>query len=141
MGSHLPINIFHILVVSPFFLYVAIVRGQLAPWIFSVLSGLGIVLLVYHGYKTFIKWKAQSPSLWINAIHVFAVAPLLIYIGSKGYDTPRWAFEILALFGFGALGYHIYSIILQAQEMGPNVSVKKSDMSTVTYTPTNSSTL
>ncbi len=117
-STHIPINLFHILVVAPFFLYVAIVRGQLVPWIFSVLTGLGIVILVYHGYKTFIKWKAQSPSLWINAIHFFFVAPLLIYIGSKGYDTPRWAFELLALLGFGALGYHIYAIIMQIQEMG-----------------------
>ena len=115
--NHLPINIFHIVVVAPFLLYVAIVRGQLMPWIFSVLSGLGIIILVYHGYKTFIKWKANSPSLWVNAIHFFAVAPLLMFIGSKGYDTPRWAFELLALFAFGALGYHIYSIILQAQDM------------------------
>jgi hypothetical protein len=29
--SHIPINIFHILVVAPFLLYVAIVRGQLVP--------------------------------------------------------------------------------------------------------------
>ena len=94
------------------------------PGYFSVLSGLGVVLLVYHGYKTFIKWKAQSPSLWVNAIHFLAIAPLLIFIGSKGYDTPRWAFEVLAITAFGALGYHIYSIILQAQEMN---SVKKID--------------
>ena len=124
MEGHLPINLFHILVVVPFFIYVAVVRGQLSPWIFSVLSGLGVVLLVYHGYKTFIKWKAQSPSLWVNAIHFLAIAPLLIFIGSKGYDTPRWAFEVLAITAFGALGYHIYSIILQAQEMN---SVKKVD--------------
>lgn len=124
MDSHIAINLFHILIVVPFFLYVAIVRGQIEPWIFSVLSGLGIVILVYHGYKTFLKWKTQSPSLWINAIHVFLVAPLLIYIGSKGYDTPRWAFELLALLGFGALGYHIYAIVVQAQEMG-KVSVQQ----------------
>jgi hypothetical protein len=125
----LPINIFHILVVAPFLLYVAIVRGQLMPWIFSVLSGLGIILIVYHGYKTFIKWKANSPSLWVNAIHLFAVGPLLLFIGSKGYDTPRWAFEILALMAFGALGYHIYSIILQAQQMNSIAPEKKLDSS------------
>jgi len=125
----LPINIFHIIVVVPFLLYVAIVRGQLMPWIFSVLSALGIIILVYHGYKTFIKWKASSPSLWVNAIHLFAVAPLLIFIGSKGYDTPRWAFELLALMAFGALGYHIYSIILHAQEMQTTVPEKKFDSS------------
>lgn len=120
----LPINIFHILVVAPFLLYVAIVRGQLMPWIFSVLSGLGIILIVYHGYKTFIKWKASSPSLWVNAIHLFAVGPLLLFIGSKSYDTPRWAFELLALMAFAALGYHIYSIILQAQEMSSSPEKK-----------------
>jgi membrane-bound metal-dependent hydrolase YbcI (DUF457 family) len=81
---------------------------------------------VYHGYKTFIKWKAQSPSLWVNAIHFFVVAPLLIYIGSKGYDTPRWAYEILALLGFSALGYHIYAIIMQIQEMNSVGPLKKS---------------
>ena len=122
----LPINIFHILVVAPFLLYVAIVRGQLQPWIFSVLSGLGIVILVYHGYKTFLKWKVNAPSLWINAIHFFIIAPLLVFIGSKGYDTPRWAFEVLALLGFAALGYHIYAIIIRAQEMNSLV-VKKSE--------------
>jgi threonine/homoserine/homoserine lactone efflux protein len=123
----LPINIFHILVVAPFLLYVAIVRGQLQPWIFSVLSGLGIVLLVYHGYKTFLKWKVNAPTLWVNAIHVFLVAPLLIFIGSKGYDTPRWAFEVLALLAFSALGYHIYSIIIQAQDMNTLKIVQKNE--------------
>lgn len=125
----LPINIFHIVVVAPFLLYVAIVRGQLMPWIFSVLSGLGIILLVYHGYKTFIKWKANSPSLWVNAIHLFVVAPLLIFIGSKGYDTPRWSFELLALLAFAALGYHIYSIIIQAQEMNMTANPRKNSES------------
>jgi len=122
IDSHIAVNLFHIFAIAPFFLYVAIVRGQLVPWIFSLLTGLGIVLLVYHGYKTFLKWKAQSPSLWVNAIHVFAVAPLLIFIGSKGYDTPRWAFELLALISFGALGYHIYSIILQINQMQSTVT-------------------
>jgi len=41
----------------------------------------------------------------------------MIYIGSKGYDTPRWAFELLALFSFAAFGYHVYGIVLDVQEM------------------------
>ena len=94
-------------------------RGQLVPWIFTMLTGLGIVLFVYHGYKSVLKWKAQSPSLWINLIHTLAVAPLLVYIGSRGYDTPRWAYELLAITAFGAFGYHMYSIVMQIQEMGP----------------------
>jgi hypothetical protein len=117
MNGHIALSIFHILVVSPFFLYVAFVRGQLEPWVFTVLQGLGLLLLIYHSYKTIIKWKAHSMSVWVNILHIVAVAPLLLYIGSMGYDTPRWAFEILAMLGFAALGYHIYSMILEIQKM------------------------
>jgi len=124
MSSRLPIHLFHILVVAPFFLYVAIVRGQISPWIFSLLTGLGIVLLVYHGYKSVLKYKAQSPSLWINLIHALAVAPLIIFIGSKGYDTPRWAFELLAMMAFAAFGYHLYSIVIDVNEMTNAKKVK-----------------
>ena len=124
--SHIGLSIFHIAVVAPALLYVAIMRGQLSPWIFSLLSGVAIIMLVYHGYKAFIKWKAQSPSLWINLLHIFLVAPLLLFIGSKGYDTPRWAFELLAMLGFATLGYHIYSIIMMVQEMGANPKKKES---------------
>jgi hypothetical protein len=124
--SHIGLSIFHIALVAPALLYVAIMRGQLSPWIFSLLSGVAIIMLVYHGYKAFIKWKAQSPSLWINLLHIFLVAPLLLFIGSKGYDTPRWAFELLAMLGFASLGYHIYSIIMMVQEMGANPKKKES---------------
>ena len=64
-----------------------------------------------------IKWKANSLSVWVNILHVIAVAPLLIYIGSKGYDTPRWAFEVLAMLGFAALGYHLYSMVNEIKDI------------------------
>jgi hypothetical protein len=115
--SHIPIALFHILLVAPFFLYVAFVRGQLMPWIFSALLGLGLVIMVYHAYKTVIKWQAHSLSAWVNIIHVIAVAPLLIFIGASGYDTPRWAFEVLAMFGFAAAGYHLYNLVMEIQTM------------------------
>jgi hypothetical protein len=116
-GSHIPIALFHILVVAPFFLYVAFVRGQVMPWIFTAMLVLGLVILVYHAYKTVVKWKAHSLTAWVNIIHVIAVAPLLIYIGSSAYDTPRWAFEVLAMFGFAAAGYHLYNLVLEIQAM------------------------
>jgi hypothetical protein len=94
------------------------------PWIFSALLGLGLVIMVYHAYKTVIKWQAHSLSAWVNIIHVIAVAPLLIFIGASGYDTPRWAFEVLAIFGFGAAGYHLYNIVMEIQDM---YQVKKSE--------------
>ena len=127
MSSHTPIALFHIFVVAPFFLYVAFVRGQLMPWIFSALLGLGIVIMVYHAYKTVIKWQAHSISAWVNIIHVVAIAPLLIFIGASGYDTPRWAFEVLAMFGFGALGYHLYNLVLAVQDIHTEKKVTSKD--------------
>ncbi len=118
MNGHIGVSLFHIFAVVPFFLYVAIVRGQLEPWVFYVLTGLGILILVYHGYLSFKKYSAGSPSLWVNLVHVIAVAPLLILIGASAYDTPRWAFELLAMIAFAAGGYHLYSIVMEVQKMG-----------------------
>lgn len=67
---------------------------------------------MYHGYKAFNRYLSGSSALWINLIHVFYVAPLLIYIGYKGRETPRYAYELLALIGFAALGYHTYNLIV-----------------------------
>jgi hypothetical protein len=36
----------------------------------------------------------------------------MIYIGYKGKDTPRYAYELLALVAFAALGYHTYHLIV-----------------------------
>ncbi len=125
MNAHIGVSLFHIFLVVPFFLYVAIVRGQLEPWIFYILTGLGILLVVYHGYLSFVKYSNGSPTLWINLVHVIAVAPLLIFIGASGYDTPRWAYEILAMVAFAAGGYHLYSIVMEVQKLGNGTSFSK----------------
>uniref|UniRef100_A0A6C0KQ44 Uncharacterized protein n=1 Tax=viral metagenome TaxID=1070528 RepID=A0A6C0KQ44_9ZZZZ len=117
MNFHIALSLFHVLVVAPFLLYVAFVRGQMEPWVFSLLQILGILILVYHSYKIMVRWRANSSAVWINIIHVIAVAPLIIFIGNRGYDTPRWAFEVLAMLAFAALGYNLYSIVMSIQEM------------------------
>jgi hypothetical protein len=37
----------------------------------------------------------------------------LIYLGFKGMDTPRYAYELLLMIAFAAGGYHLYSLIQQ----------------------------
>lgn len=44
---------------------------------------------------------------------MFYVGPLLMWIGLKGEDTPRSAFEILLILAFAAGGYNLYNLILQ----------------------------
>jgi hypothetical protein len=99
------------------------------------LLGLGIVILIYHLYKTIIKWRANSLSVWVNIIHILFVAPLMIYIGKNAYDTPRWAFELLAMLSFSAVGYHLYNLIIDVQ----NIEVRGPSTGTGTGTSTNTS--
>ena len=121
MTDHIQLSAFHVLVVAPFFLYVAFVRGQLMPWVFTVLQVMGLLVLLFHAYRIITRWKGQGLTVWVNILHVLAVAPILLYIGCMGYDTPRWAFEVLAMLGFAALGYHIYQIVLSVQKMHKDV--------------------
>jgi hypothetical protein len=111
MDEHMVLALFHILFVAPLFLTVGILRTDLPPWIFQVLLGLGIILFLYQGYKFVVRVMAGSGKAWINAIHVFLVAPLLIYVGWRAEGTPRAAFEMVLLLGFAALGYHSYNLV------------------------------
>jgi hypothetical protein len=79
--------------------------------VYKIAFVVGLVITLYHGYKSFLKWKAGSQSLWVNLLHVLFVGPLLIYIGLKEQQTPRAAYELLAIAGFGAGGYHIYHLV------------------------------
>ena len=112
MDSHLLLSLFHIFAVVPLFLYVALSRSDTPEGVYTALLVIGVVITLYHAYKAVLRIRSGSSMVWVNAIHALFIGPLLIYIGSKGKDTPRAAYEILALFGFAALGYHIYHTIL-----------------------------
>ena len=111
MDTHLLLSLFHIFAVVPFFLYIALSRGSTTYTVYKVAFVIGLVIMLYHAYKAFLKFKSGSQSLWVNVIHFLFIGPLLIYIGYMEQQTPRAAYELLALSGFGALGYHIYHLI------------------------------
>lgn len=121
MNGHILLALFHILVVVPVLGYIAMQRGQLPPWVFPALLGLGGIILLYHAFKVVVKWRAASPTVWVNILHVVAVAPLLLYIGSQAYDTPRWAYELLLVEMFAALGYNLYNLARGLQTMSEKV--------------------
>jgi len=110
---HIIISLFHLLLVVPFFLYVGLQKSAVSDYVYTVLLVLGVIITLYHGYKSYTRWVNSSPYLWVNLIHTVLVGPLLIYIGAKGKDTPRAYYEMLLLLAFGAGGYHLYSIVEQ----------------------------
>jgi len=113
MDEHMVLALVHILFVAPLLLTVGILRTDLPLWVFQGLLGLGVILFLYQGYKLITRILAGSGKAWINAIHVFLVAPLLLYIGWNQGQGSRAAFEMVLLVGFAALGYHSYNLVQQ----------------------------
>ncbi len=113
MNPHIVLSTFHIIVVVPFFLYVAFSRAANPEWIYNVLLGLGLFLFAYLAFKAAARFIARSPYIWVNLIHALLIAPLLIVIGLYGKKTPRAGYELLLLTAFAALGYHMYSLFLE----------------------------
>lgn len=112
MDTHLILSLFHIFAVVPFFLYIALNRANTPYYVYKVAFIVGVVITLYHAYKAFLKYKAGSVSLWVNVMHFLFIGPLLAYIGSQEQNTPRAAYELLAITAFGALGYHTYYLIV-----------------------------
>ena len=108
---HILISIFHIFIVVPFFLYIGLQRNALDDFVYDICLGLGIVLLLYHAYRSYVRILASSPNAWRNLLHVLIVAPILLYLGRKRKDAHRAGYDMLLLVAFGALGFHLYSLI------------------------------
>jgi len=107
LDPYIIVSLFHILLVGPLFLYVAIKASNNPKWMFPFLLGLGAFIIVYHAYLGY-KKIMLGKSAWVNYIHVLLVGPLLVYIGYNGLDTSRKFFEMLMMLGMAAIGYHGY---------------------------------
>ena len=105
------VRVFHILFVGGLFLYIGISQKNIPLFMYPFMVGLGLIIILYHCYKTYIKLiSKQNP--WVNYIHIILIGPLLMYIGYNKTDTPRYAFELLLMLGMAAIGYHGYYLLL-----------------------------
>jgi len=111
LDQHFILALVHLAVIVPFFLFVGFQRSATPDWVYLATLAVGLIILVYHGFKLFLRIKNRSAYAWINAIHVLLVAPLLIYIGYHKKETPRAAYELLLMLGFAAAGYHLFSLV------------------------------
>ncbi len=110
MSSSVFVKLFHILIVGALFLYVGIKQKEIPQPMFYALFILGIVIVLYHGYKVFNYIQHKKP-YWVNLIHILLVGPLLIYIGYNREETARMYFELLLMLCFAVVGYHGYYLI------------------------------
>jgi hypothetical protein len=104
------IHLFHILIVGSLFLYVGITKSNIPNIMYSILTTLGMIIILYHCFKVYKKLN-MGINPWINYIHIFIIGPLLLYIGLNREKTQRFYFEILLMLGFASIGYHGYYLI------------------------------
>ena len=107
MNTSSLVHLFHILIVGGLFLYVGIERTNIPTFMFPLLLGLGVIIILYHMFKVYTYMK-QGRGYWVNLIHILLVGPLLVYIGYNGEKTARLYFELLLMLGFASIGYHGY---------------------------------
>jgi hypothetical protein len=104
------VHLFHIFIVGSLFLYVGSYKTEIPKLLFPVLFILGLIIILYHTYKTY-NYYTKQINPWVNLIHVLLIGPLLIYIGYNNTKTSRMYFELLLMFGFAAIGYHGYYLL------------------------------
>jgi len=112
MDKEFFVHLFHIIIVSGLFYYIGTKQKELPKQIYPVLLGLGIIIIIYHIYKSLYKTDA-----WINYIHILIIGPLLVYIGFHKEKTPSKIFEIILMLAFASFGYHLYYILLPFQPL------------------------
>lgn len=111
LDYHFVLSVFHLIIIVPFFLLIGFQRASTPEWLYLATLSIGLLIFFYHGFKLLTRLKNRSNYAWVNAIHVLIVAPLLIYIGYHKQNTPRFAYELLLMLGFGAGGYHLFNLI------------------------------
>ena len=105
MDSHTPIYLFHVLFAAPLFLYVAFKRTDIPDWLYGILGFMAAGIFLYHAWRAYGR-LSTGKSAWVNWIHIALVVPVLAVTAIQKEKTPRRVFEMLALLGFAALGYH-----------------------------------
>ena len=104
------VHLFHILIVGGLFLYVGIKKTEMPSFMYIALTILGIVIILYHGFKIY-KKLMEGKNPWVNYIHFFLIGPLLIFIGINKDKTHRLYFELLLMLAFASIGYHGYYLV------------------------------
>ena len=111
MNSETLVHLFHVLIIGSLFLYVGIERTNIPTFMFPLLLGLGVIVILYHIFKVYTYMKLGK-GYWVNLIHILLVGPVLVYIGYNGEKTQRLYFELLLMLGFAAIGYHGYYMLV-----------------------------
>jgi hypothetical protein len=101
------LSLVHLLFIAPPLLYIGLMRAVTPLWAFHALLFVGGFIFLYHS------WRWMYTGSYINLIHMFVIAPVLIGIGYHARNTPRSLYEILLMIVFALVGWHTLNLVRQ----------------------------
>jgi len=115
------LSLTHVLLFAPCLLYIGLKRAATPLWAFQALIIVGAFILLYHISRYF------HTGSYINLIHILIVSPLLIFIGYRGRDSPRSAYEMLLMITFAMVGWHTLNLV-RSLELHSETAMKLQDL-------------
>tara|TARA_Y100000591_G_C21800355_1_gene681704 strand:- start:904 stop:1617 length:714 start_codon:yes stop_codon:yes gene_type:complete len=118
------VNLLHILVINPIFIYIGYMGKKSNPLLFPLVLAIALITFIYHGARMFInrqvtncpKDKVEEVKNEISYLksvyimHFTAIAPLLLYVGIKGNKSDVRVFPILLALGIVSDIYHLFRL-------------------------------
>jgi hypothetical protein len=110
MNKSLFKRLFHIFLIGGLLLYVGIKKTNTPQFIYNLTLITGVVVFIVHSFIAYQKLiNSQLP--WVSLIHLFLIAPALIYVGYYQNKSRFLFYELLLLLGFSCIGYHGYYLL------------------------------
>lgn len=110
MNKYIYKRLFHILLIGGLLLYVGIRKTNTPQFVYYLTLFTGILVFIVHTIITYQK-IVNSRFPWVSFIHLFCVAPVLIYVGYYQNQSRMLFYELLLLLGFSCIGYHAYYLL------------------------------
>lgn len=107
MNKYFNYLIYHSFIIGPLLIYIGGKKEKANKKIKDLFVLLAILAIIYH---IEIIYKKQFTNSAINFIHIFFIAPLLIYISKKEKKTNE-EYNIIMIIGLVITFYFLYNLI------------------------------
>lgn len=109
MNISTAINIAHILLIGPLFIYIGLMKGAIHEFIYIILASLGFFVIILHSYLGYFK-IIKNKSALINLIHIFILAPVMLIVAFYMNSANIFYYRFLLAGGFLTIFYHGFKL-------------------------------
>lgn len=99
MDPRIIVNLFHILVVAPLFLFIGYYKSDTSETVFNFVVFLSLFVIAYHA------WRYYQTGWFINYVHIF-IGIVLLILSFFGKKLPNFIFYIFYVMASLVIGIH-----------------------------------